>query len=56
MYRVEPESAPFEVAPFFGDIFSKNPLAVGRYVFDVVAIDSAAQAWRRSYMVIIGCI
>ncbi|KAI3422308.1 Hmr-1p [Globodera pallida] len=43
IYRVEPESAPFDVAPLFGDVFAKNRLEAGRYAFRVIAMDSAGQ-------------
>lgn len=43
MYRIEPETAPFDIGPLYGDIFAKNSLSNGRYVFEVVAIDSLAQ-------------
>uniref|UniRef100_A0A915E4Z3 Cadherin domain-containing protein n=1 Tax=Ditylenchus dipsaci TaxID=166011 RepID=A0A915E4Z3_9BILA len=46
MYHVEPESSPFDVAPLFGDVFSKTHLPSGHYIFDVVAIDSMAQEGR----------
>lgn len=43
MYRIEPETHPFDIAPLYGDVFAKRPLSNGRYVFEVVAIDSLAQ-------------
>ncbi|KAL3113055.1 hypothetical protein niasHT_013520 [Heterodera trifolii] len=43
IFRVEPESSPFDVAPLFGDIFARERLDSGRYVFRVVAVDSASQ-------------
>jgi hypothetical protein len=43
IYRIEPETAPFDVAPLFGYIFAKNRLWAGQYSFMVVAIDSAGQ-------------
>ncbi|KAI1722266.1 cadherin domain-containing protein [Ditylenchus destructor] len=45
-YRIEPESSPFEVAPIFGDVFPTKPLPNGRYVFEVVAMDSLGQEGR----------
>ena len=48
IYRVEPESAPFDVAPLLGDLFPKNRLGPGRYSFRVVAIDSTGQVTEAS--------
>jgi hypothetical protein len=43
MYRIEPESAPFDVAPIIGDVFAKRDLPNGRYSFRVLAMDSSGQ-------------
>jgi hypothetical protein len=44
VYRLEPESVPFDISPFAGDIFAQESLKNGRYEFEVVAEDSDQQA------------
>lgn len=43
VYRVEPETSPFDVTPLSGDVFSRYNILNGRYHFDIVATDSFGQ-------------
>ena len=43
VYRLEPESVPFDVAPFSGDVFSQQHISQGRFIFEVVAKDAIGQ-------------
>uniref|UniRef100_A0A915AWG2 Cadherin domain-containing protein n=1 Tax=Parascaris univalens TaxID=6257 RepID=A0A915AWG2_PARUN len=53
VYRVEPETIPFDVSPFSGDVFSRRGLANGQYAFDVVATDHLGQEARTSVKVVV---
>ncbi|VDN56531.1 unnamed protein product [Dracunculus medinensis] len=53
VYRVEPETSPFDVTPLSGDVFSRYNILNGRYHFDIVATDSFGQEARTSAKVIV---
>lgn len=43
VYRIEPETVPFDIAPFSGDLFAQQNIKQGRYEFEVIAEDSDRQ-------------